>query len=136
MSALSLSPQHLEILADLIADRLSDRAAGELIDAAELARRLGRNREWIYDHSDSFGAIRLGGGERPRLLFRWPAALERLEQLEAKPPRRGKVRATPTKRPRKQRTVGTAELLPIRAHAASASASATRATSASGSDRR
>jgi hypothetical protein len=40
-----------------------------LIDAVELARRLGRSRDFVYDHADELGAIRYGTGPRSRLLF-------------------------------------------------------------------
>jgi len=40
-----------------------------LLDAGQVARRLGRSREWVYRHADELGAVRLGDGERPRLGF-------------------------------------------------------------------
>jgi hypothetical protein len=45
-----------------------------LLDAATVARQLGRSRAWVYEHASELGAIRLGGGERPRLGFS-PAAV-------------------------------------------------------------
>jgi hypothetical protein len=41
----------------------------ELIDTAEVARRFGRSRDWVYDHATDLGALRLGDGSRPRLAF-------------------------------------------------------------------
>src|SRR5271165_5008089 len=40
-----------------------------LVDAATLARELGTSRDWVYEHSDLLGALRLGSGPRPRLRF-------------------------------------------------------------------
>jgi hypothetical protein len=40
-----------------------------LIDAAEVARRFGVDRGWVYQHADELGAVRLGDGPRPRLRF-------------------------------------------------------------------
>lgn len=40
-----------------------------LIDAAEVARRHGVSRAYVYDHAEDLGAIRLGNGGRPRLRF-------------------------------------------------------------------
>lgn len=99
-------------LATLIADRLAERAAGELIDAGELAKRIGRTREFVYDHSAAFGAVRLGDGHRPRLWFRWPHALDRLAELEERPKRKA-PRATATNRPRRERSQSKVELLPV-----------------------
>jgi hypothetical protein len=48
-----------------------------LIDAAELARRTGVSRTWIYQHAEELGAIKLGEGPKARLRFH-PEAIERL----------------------------------------------------------
>ena len=40
-----------------------------LIDAAEVARKLGVSRDYVYSHADEFGVIRLGKGPKPRLRF-------------------------------------------------------------------
>jgi hypothetical protein len=46
-----------------------DRAAGPLVDAATLGRELGVSRQFVYDHAEELGVIRLGSGRRPRLRF-------------------------------------------------------------------
>ncbi len=62
-------------LIERLGERLRDSGPGTgpstpaLIDPAEAARRLGRTRRWIYEHADELGAIRLGTGPRPRLMF-------------------------------------------------------------------
>ncbi len=81
---IELAPEQLELLADLIADRLAARQAGELIDAAELARRLGWSRDRVYANAGQLGAVRLGEGDRPRLAFRWPNVLEGLTSSSGK----------------------------------------------------
>lgn len=42
---------------------------GRLLSPAEVARRWGVRRGWVYDHADELGARRLGDGSRPRLGF-------------------------------------------------------------------
>jgi hypothetical protein len=80
--------------------------AEELIDASEVARRFGVDRQWVYQHAQELGAVRLGDGDRPRLRFA-PARVAdvltpRPFPLEPKP--------SPAKRPgRSQR----ADLLPV-----------------------
>jgi hypothetical protein len=61
-------------LVDRLAERIAERLRrepdrGELIDAAAVAKLLGCARSWVYEHRAELGAIRLGGGNRPRLRF-------------------------------------------------------------------
>lgn len=111
--------EQLERFADLVAERLAERlAAGpsELIDAAELARRLGRTREFVYDHAEFFGGQRVGDGPRPRLLFRWSAALAAADPRSASERSERAVEPAGTG-PRRRRRAGaeasSARLLPI-----------------------
>jgi hypothetical protein len=46
-----------------------DGVAGPLVDAATLGRELGVSRQFVYDHAEELGVIRLGSGRRPRLRF-------------------------------------------------------------------
>jgi hypothetical protein len=85
---LVLAPETVEALAAAIARRLaaelrSDAPEG-LIDAAEVARRLGCSRSWVYDNAGRLGAIRIGSGERARLRFD-PAKLDPSAAAEAEP---------------------------------------------------
>jgi hypothetical protein len=57
-----------------------------LIDAAELARLLGVQRGFIYDHAAELGAIRLGSGSRPRLRFQSDVAVVKAAGGEAGAP--------------------------------------------------
>jgi hypothetical protein len=43
--------------------------ATPLVDAATLGRELGVSRQFVYDHAEELGVLRLGSGRRPRLRF-------------------------------------------------------------------
>jgi hypothetical protein len=114
----TLSPDQLEQLAAYVARHLAAFLANEahsgLIDAAEVARRHGVTRAWVYEHADRLGAIRLGTGSRPRLRFNPDRVTAALTQ-------HGKT-ATPQRRRagrrRRNTTNGGAPLLPIATEAA------------------
>jgi hypothetical protein len=57
-----------------------ERGGGELVDAAELARRLSVDRSWVYTHAIELGAVTLGAGARPRLRFDPKVAVERIRK--------------------------------------------------------
>jgi hypothetical protein len=65
------TPAAVDELVERIALRVVELLRGEapLLDAAAVARRLGRSRDWVYRDADELGAVRLGDGERPRLGF-------------------------------------------------------------------
>jgi len=69
----------------------------ELVDAAELARRFGIERSWVYSHAVELGAVKLGGGAKPRLRFDPQVAARVLrrvgEESAAGPPARSGERA-------------------------------------------
>jgi hypothetical protein len=69
----TLDRDDIEALAVRVAELLEQRGArrptGGLVDAAELARRLGTDRSWVYSHAAELGAIRLGSGPKARLRF-------------------------------------------------------------------
>jgi hypothetical protein len=86
---------------------VSARELPQLIDAAELARRLSVDRSWVYDHADELGAMPLGDGARPRLRFDPAAVYERLAAASAP--------ATRPKRAASRRGATTGQnLLPIK----------------------
>ena len=73
-------PLLLRVLAEVLAQRrqLADlerrlteprTPAPEWLAAKEFAQRLGRSLDFVYSHADELGAIRVGNGPRPRLLF-------------------------------------------------------------------
>jgi hypothetical protein len=57
---------------EAIAQRVAEIVApspGRLLDARELAERLGVRRGWVYAHAALLGAVRLGEGPRAPLRF-------------------------------------------------------------------
>jgi hypothetical protein len=83
-------------------------APGQLVTASQLAAGLGVTRAWVYEHADELGALRLGGGKRPRLRFD-PQVVA--EALASGTPRAGEPRQ---QRGRPRRFVRSdIELLPI-----------------------
>jgi hypothetical protein len=62
------------VLVDAIAECVSHLLRSEpphrrLVDAATLAGALGMDRSYVYVHAEELGAVRLGGGSKPRLRF-------------------------------------------------------------------
>lgn len=67
-----LDPADVELIARRVVELLrseADAPAAELLSAADVARRFGVARDWVYANADRLGALRLGDGERPRLRF-------------------------------------------------------------------
>jgi hypothetical protein len=112
----------LERLVDLLAGRVAERLApllasgapaqpDGLVDAHEIARRMGRSRWWVYEHAGELGAVRLGSGPRARLGFS-PARAE--AYLKTAADLRTPVPSPPRARPRRRRSTRTpAELLAV-----------------------
>jgi hypothetical protein len=112
---IKLDPQTIEAVARRVVELLDRRGLSgpELIDAAELARRFGIERSWVYTHAIELGAVKLGSGRRPRLRFEPQVAARALRKVgegpAADPPARSGKRAG---RPRRRE--GQARLLPIK----------------------
>jgi hypothetical protein len=70
---LSLTPADVEEIVERVVARVSELVRPQLwfglVDAADVARRLGVHDNWVYAHADELGAIRLGDGEKARLRF-------------------------------------------------------------------
>ncbi len=72
-----LHPADLERLGELVVDGLAERLEGqsseeprtEFVTAADIARRFGVSAEFVRDHADELGVVRIGTGPRPRLRF-------------------------------------------------------------------
>lgn len=105
-----LPDDQIDEIVDRLAQRLIAQHHNELITAGELAHRIGLSREWVYAHSQSLGVIRVGDGERPRLMFRWPQVLENLNSAEISPT----GPTVPKQRPPRARRATSTDLLPIR----------------------
>jgi len=63
-----------DVSVEAISQRVAELLRGSgisqaLIDAAEVARRFGFSRDWVYENADRLGAVRLGDGPRARLRF-------------------------------------------------------------------
>lgn len=108
-AVVTLDPASVDAIAERVAELLRGAAtAPDLIDAAEVARRLGISRGSVYELADELGAHRIGDGPRARLRFDPALIAERLTPAEpstpSTPPRRT---APPCKRP------ANVDLLPI-----------------------
>jgi hypothetical protein len=85
---LHLAPEIVEALAHRIAELLAEdegRSDVRLVDVEGLARVLGVQPGWVYEHAAELGVISLGDGRRPRLRFDPEEAVERLAQRPAGP---------------------------------------------------
>lgn len=102
---MALDPADIEQIArrvaELIGAPLSDPAP-RFVDAAHVARLLGVERDWVYEHAHQLGGIRLGG-PRGRLRFDRETLPDRLAQAADSAPAAttpsGRIAAL-TKRPR------------------------------------
>lgn len=118
-AVVSLDSRSVEALADAVALRLQKPATSSatLLTSQELAATLGRSASWIRDHADELGAIRIGDGPRPRLLFDLSEVEKRLASCSSG--RGSEPDETPANAPngRRRRTVPlgtTTELLPVK----------------------
>ena len=71
---MTLDREDVDAIALRVAEVLEERGlvaslAPSLISAAAAATRIGRSRDFVYEHADDLGAVRLGDGPRPRLAF-------------------------------------------------------------------
>jgi hypothetical protein len=86
-----------------------------LLEASQLAERLGVSREWVYEHANELGAIRIGDGPKPRLRFDPEAAAAALaRRRRTLDPVTPDERETPTPR-RRPRASASVPLLPVHA---------------------
>jgi len=113
---IKLDPETVEKIARRVMELLEQRGVQkpDLVDAAELARRFGIERSWVYAHAIELGAIKLGNGAKPRLRFDPDVAARVLRKVDGKsvadpPARSGKRAGQPPRRARSE-----VRLLPIR----------------------
>jgi hypothetical protein len=96
---IKLDSQTTEAIARRVVELLERRGlqGRELVDAAELARRFGIERSWVYSHAIELGAVKLGEGPKPRLRFDPQIAARVLRRVgegsTADPPARSGERA-------------------------------------------
>lgn len=105
--SIRLDPATIDAIAERVVELLHDQGAAgdELVDAAEIARRFGVSRDYVYERAQDFGAVRLGDGPKARLRFDPDRVAEALNTPPAPKPRRVKPR---------QRRRADVELLPIK----------------------
>lgn len=105
----SLDAATIEAIAERTAALLREQpAAGELVDATEVARRLGVDRGWVYENAERLGARRISDGPRSRLRFDPERVAETLAGAAAAEAKRPRPRHS-----RRQRQGGPVELLPV-----------------------
>ena len=91
--SLDLSPETIEAIAEAVVRRLQ---GVEMVDAGELARRLGVSRDYVYEHKTMLGGQPIGDGPRPRWRFDVEtarAALAESQRPKKVTPRRRRRRA-------------------------------------------
>lgn len=103
--ASAMAPAVADAVAQRVLELVDERQGDGLVDAAKLARVLGVDRDWVYEHGERLGAIRLGDGPRPRLRFEIGRAVESFTRLSAQArvtPLTGRQQP-PVPRPRRSR---------------------------------
>lgn len=105
----SLDQTSVEAIARRVVELLrADGAAAELIDAAEVARRFSVTRDYVYEHAEELGAVRLGNGSRARLRFDPVTVREKFTQpVQVREPQR-------ENRPPVRRAGSAVDLLPVK----------------------
>lgn len=111
-----MTPADLERLADLVAERLlrelAPVTAATLVDAEEVARRLGVERDFVYRHQSRLGSRRLGDGGKARIRFVWSDVLAAFPCSASRGSAVGETRVRASGRPR--RPASSVPLVPIR----------------------
>lgn len=110
-----LDPGTIEAIAARVAELVEERAPARtpLVDAAELARLLGVERDWVYRHAARLGAIRLGDRPGARLRFDVDAVLAGLPRPGGAPGPTSPARRPRRRRPRRLPPLADVELLPL-----------------------
>jgi predicted DNA-binding transcriptional regulator AlpA len=116
-----LTPDAIEQIAQRVAQLLGRGQVAHppdslrLLEASQLAHRLGVSREWVYEHATELGAITIGDGPKPRLRFDPEVAAAALARRRRSPdPVAPKATDAPATR-RRPRTTATVPLLPVHA---------------------
>jgi hypothetical protein len=101
----------LEVLRPVLEAVAGGAPSAALVDASTLAQQLGVSRQFVYEHAEELGVLRLGAQGRPTLRFDLEAA-RRTRQRTAGDRSQPQVRPTATaeRRPR----LPAPRLLPVR----------------------
>jgi hypothetical protein len=99
---LRLDPRDVEAIARRVAEltdagRRAAPPAVRYVDAAEVARALGVERDWVYAHARELGAIRLGGTQG-RLRFDLGDVTRALADRPGEPPAAPPTPRSPSER--------------------------------------
>jgi hypothetical protein len=86
---MTLDEEDVEAIARRVAELVTPQApdSKRYLTAGEVAEQLCVEREWVYDHQNELGAIRLGAGRRPRLRFDATRVREVLQERNTPAPR-------------------------------------------------
>lgn len=76
-----LDPECIEAIAQRVAELVREPETVQFIDAEEVAHRFSVSRDWVYEHADELGAVRVGDGSRPRIRFDVQKVSERFGSL-------------------------------------------------------
>jgi len=118
-AAAELPPDAVEQIAQRVVQLLrlegqtidaSPASGPELLNAAQLARRFGLTRTWVYENAGRLGAIQLSDGPRPRLRFDPQVAAQALRRRDEPVPTIEPPRPAPAQR---RRTPTNVNLLPV-----------------------
>jgi hypothetical protein len=90
------------------------RRGEELVNAAKLVELLGVSRDYVYDHADELGAIRLSGRDRARLRFHPDTAKAALAAASQRPHQSSDSPPREPRRPRRPDSRSPMPLLPVR----------------------
>lgn len=113
---------YVRAVAEALADVLEERgllvagvhaSPARVLDAAQVALLLGRDRQWVYDHASELGAFRYGDGPKARIGF----DLAMVESWKRDRQVLKTTRRSPSTSHRSARRAGTASsLIPYEAH--------------------
>jgi hypothetical protein len=90
--AVDLTPESVEQVARRVAELLHRKELQRHVQAsrdpdyltvAELAKKLGLNPAWVYEHAAELGAKRIGSGPKARIRFELHVAKAALARMEA-----------------------------------------------------
>jgi len=109
--AQALAVRVLQLLEPVLEELAKGRTADILVDAATLGHELGVSRQFVYDHAEELGVLRLGSGRRPRLRFDLETAKRACERIADRDSAKGRP---PAHRPTARRGGAATGLLPVR----------------------
>ena len=81
------TPDLVEAVARRVVELLDAKSPAietRLLSALEVAQHFGVGRQWVYEHAEDLGAIRLGAGRRARMRFNPSVVEQRLNGLRVK----------------------------------------------------